>query len=196
MIQSILAEISQKRRIHLYPSLARDESFPPPCWAHRGGLSRHPGRERGRARTATARLIGPTINTLKNDNCARLCNDMLQTDGNSHGSGRQWPIFALKQVGVLYSAAHWGVAAPHHARAMATLTAGERSACDSRGRLSTDLTVVVMADAASGLARPMIHYRRSRARRVVGRRSHTSRPEESIKRGTGFSDLDRRCRAR
>jgi hypothetical protein len=27
MIQSILIEISQKRRIHLYPSLARDESF-------------------------------------------------------------------------------------------------------------------------------------------------------------------------
>ena len=71
-----------------------------------------------------------------------------------------------------------------------------RRPCDSRGRLSTDLACKAMAAAASGLARPMIHTRRYRARRVVGRRSFTSRPGEPIQRESRFSHFDRSGHAR
>jgi hypothetical protein len=52
MIQSILAEISQKRRIHLYPSLARDESLRQPCQARPDRL--WPALQRLRHMPATA----------------------------------------------------------------------------------------------------------------------------------------------
>jgi hypothetical protein len=63
MIQSILAEISQKRRIHLYPSLARDESvflrfpvFPAGQQPVPTGVSPHPA-ERGDATVPRVLLL-------------------------------------------------------------------------------------------------------------------------------------------
>jgi hypothetical protein len=66
---------------------------------------------------------------------------------------------------LLYSVPHWGVAALRHVR---TAVIRVRRTCGSRGRLSTDLAFKAMAAAASGLARPMIHTRRNRARRCRG----------------------------
>ncbi|CAG9217250.1 hypothetical protein BCAR13_360051 [Paraburkholderia caribensis] len=59
----------------------------------------------------------------------------------SKGVRKSREIFAFAQASVLYSAPHWGVAAPRHARATDQLLAGERSVRDLRGRLSTDLAV-------------------------------------------------------
>jgi hypothetical protein len=86
MIQSILAEISQKRRIHLYPSLARDESVFPPDAARPNRLSRpSPGAEITPNHAICYCLFPsvPTTNTLKNDNCGRFCNDLLSVAINA-----------------------------------------------------------------------------------------------------------------
>jgi hypothetical protein len=107
MIQSILAEISQKRRIHLYPSLARDESVVLPDAAGPAILF---GSSSGAAPQADSRQgllparIAQTINTLKNDNRDRFAASCCKRDKSAVRSWksplvRKWACYTPPLIG-------------------------------------------------------------------------------------------------